>query len=176
MKITRIFAEPSRNTFSVLPINKLVKFYLRNSNISIDPFARNKRWATYTNDLNPNTKAEFHMDALDYLEMLIAQEVKADLILFDPPYSLTQMKRSYEDFGRKISQRESQHFYGDLRDAFNKVLLPNGIAISFGWNSIGMGKKRGYKIIEILMVCHGRAHNDTLCVVDQKSTQLELMK
>ncbi len=176
MNLTRVLAQPSRDTFDILPINRLVKSYLMNSNVSIDPFARNKRWATYTNDLNPDTNAEFHMDAKDYLEMLINQEVKADLILFDPPYSLTQIKECYEGFGRRMSQRESKGFYGDLRDVFDRVLLPGGIAISFGWNSIGMGKSRGYEIVEILMVCHGRAHNDTLCVVDRKSAQMELIQ
>ena len=31
-----------------------------------------------------------------------------------------------------------------------------------------MGNKRGYEIIEILLVSHGSAHNDTICVVERK--------
>ena len=31
-----------------------------------------------------------------------------------------------------------------------------------------MGKTRNYVIQEILMVCHGRAHNDTIITVDKK--------
>jgi len=45
-----------------------------------------------------------------------------------------------------------------------------GFAISFGWNSIGMGKTHGFEIIEILLVCHGGAHNDTIVTVDRKVT------
>ena len=35
-------------------------------------------------------------------------------------------------------------------------------------NSIGIGKKKGFEIIEILLVCHGRAHNDTIVTVERK--------
>lgn len=35
------------------PIGEMVQRYLKAAKISCDPFARNKRWATYTNDLNP---------------------------------------------------------------------------------------------------------------------------
>ena len=31
-----------------------------------------------------------------------------------------------------------------------------------------MGKKRGFRIVEILDLCHGRHHNDTLIVVERK--------
>lgn len=31
-----------------------------------------------------------------------------------------------------------------------------------------MGKKRGYTIEEILLVCHGPGHNDTICMAESK--------
>ena len=40
--------------------------------------------------------------------------------------------------------------------------------ISFGWNTGGLGKKRGFKITRILMVFHGVMHNDTICTVEQR--------
>lgn len=82
MNISRTWAMPNSNTFSVPPIGEFVRKYLANSKVSIDPFARNKRWATYTNDLNDKTDAEYHLEASDFLEILIEQEVKADLIIF----------------------------------------------------------------------------------------------
>jgi hypothetical protein len=166
---------PASDTFDCAPIGALVKRYLRTSRVSIDPFARNKRWTTYTNDLNPKTSAEYHMDALDFLKMLCEKEIKADLVIFDPPYSYQQMMEVYEGVGRKISGRESQRFYGDIRNAIDNLVLHNGIVISCGWNSIGMGKTRNYKIQEILMVCHGRAHNDTIITVDKKTAHQEVM-
>jgi hypothetical protein len=44
---------------------------------------------------------------------------------------------------------------------------PAGIAISFGWNSVGFGKKHGFMIVEILLVIHGGDKNDTI-VPDEK--------
>ena len=42
------------------------------------------------------------------------------------------------------------------------------MVISCGWNSCGFGKKLGFEIVEILLVCHGRTHNDTIVTVEKK--------
>jgi hypothetical protein len=167
--MSRVWAMPNSDTFSVHEIGVFVHKYLSKSKISIDPFARNKRWATYTNDLNPDTQAEYHMDALDFIKMLAEKGVKADLIIFDPPYSLTQMKECYSNIGRKLSVSEATRFYGDMRDAFMNVISSDCIALSFGWNSIGIGKSRNFKITELMLVCHGRAHNDTICIAERRT-------
>lgn len=175
--MSRVWAMPSHSTFDVPPIRALVKKYLSQSKVSVDPFARNKRWATYTNDLNAEMAAEFHMDALDFLSMLKNKGIQADLLIFDPPYSFHQMKEVYAGIGRQVTARESTNFYGDVRNALDGIAAPDAIALSFGWNSIGMGKVRGYALQEILLVCHGRAHNDTICTVERKivSAQMPLI-
>jgi uncharacterized protein YneF (UPF0154 family) len=175
MNFSRVWAMPNSDTFSVYEIGVFVQKYLSKSSVSIDPFARNKRWATYTNDLNPDTKAEYHMDALEFLKMLAEKNVKADLIIFDPPYSLRQIQECYEGMGKKMSQRESQSFYADIRSAIMNVIASECIVLSFGWNSIGMGIKKGFSIIELMLVCHGRAHNDTICIAE-KRTQGQLWR
>ena len=43
-----------------------------------------------------------------------------------------------------------------------------GIVLSCGWNSMGIGKTRGFEIIEILLVAHGGAKNDTIVTVEVK--------
>ncbi len=48
------------------------------------------------------------------------------------------------------------------------MIKVGGYAISFGWNSSGFGKKRGFEIIEILLVAHGGRHNDTIVTVERK--------
>lgn len=160
---------PNSETFQCLPIEAFVHKYINGADVVVDPFARNSKLAQWSNDINPETDAEFHMDALDFLGMLLEKKVPADVVLLDPPYSLRQMKECYESFGRKVSYRESTYFYGDLRDAVNKILKSDGVVLSFGWNSIGMGKTRGFEILEVLLVCHGRAHNDTICVADHRN-------
>ena len=48
------------------------------------------------------------------------------------------------------------------------MIRPGGIVVSCGWNSNGMGIKRGYILREVLLVAHGGNHNDTICTVEQK--------
>src|SRR5467141_671591 len=98
----RVWAMPDADTFNVGPIGGLVRWYLSKSKVSVDPFARNKRWATHTNDLNPETQAESHLPALDFLLELDTKDVKVDLVIFDPPYSIHQAKVCYESFGKKV--------------------------------------------------------------------------
>jgi hypothetical protein len=169
MNITRKWAMPSADTFDVPPIGEFVKSYLRKSKVSIDPFARNKRWATYTNDLNPDAAAEYHMEALEFLYMLKDNDVLADLVIFDPPYSPRQLAEVYEQIGRAATMADTQSkSWSDWKNAIQDVVSVNGFVLSFGWNSVGMGKARGFEIAEILMVCHGGMHNDTICMAERK--------
>jgi len=170
MQINRKWAMPSSDTFDVPPIGEFVKSYLRQSKVSVDPFARNKRWATYTNDLNPTTEAEYHLDVAEFLKMLVEKEVKADLVIFDPPYSPRQVKEMYSGFGKPVSIEDTQMvtIRKTSREYIRQILDVNGIFLSFGWNSAGMGRERGFEIIEILLVAHGSFHNDTICMAEKK--------
>lgn len=105
LRMSRVWAMPNADTFDVPPIAGFVRKYLMRSKLSVDPFARNKRWATYTNDINPDTAAESHQDAEDFLLELAIRNIQADLLIFDPPYSPRQLKECYASFGRKMSAR-----------------------------------------------------------------------
>ena len=67
-----------------------------------------------------------------------------------------------------MSQHESKYFFSDLKNEISRITKPGGYVLSFGWNTVGMGKTRGFKIEEILLVCHGGIHNDTICVKEVK--------
>lgn len=170
MKFSRTWAMPNSDTFSVKPIGEFVQRYLAASKVSIDPFARNKRWATYTNDLNPKTEAEHHMDAEDFLKMIAAQSVRCDLALLDPPYSPRQIRECYQEAGIKCGMKETQNaaLYSRVKSAAAEVLTGDSIVLSFGWNSAGMGQKHGFEPIELMLVCHGGAHNDTICLAERR--------
>jgi hypothetical protein len=66
---------PNGDTFSVKPIGDFVRSYLDAATVSVDPFARDKRWATHTNDLNPATQAERRLP-LPQTEMLMEESNK----------------------------------------------------------------------------------------------------
>jgi len=154
---------PNKWTFLIPPIAGLLSRYVGDGMGWVDPFAGENSPAEYTNDLNPDRPTKFHLEALDFISQL---DGVYRGILFDPPYSLRQVKECYEHIGKQITGLELGH--GNLRNAIENKIIPGGIAISFGWNSIGMGKTHGFEIIEILLVCHGRAHNDTIVTVEKK--------
>lgn len=161
---------PSKNTFSMQPIGSFVRRYLAEAKISVDPFARNNNWATHTNDIDRDTSAQAHMDAEEYLNYLADRGVVADLVLFDPPYSPRQISEHYKAAGRAVTSEDTQNgrLYRRVRDAIDRIIHPRGYVLSFGWSSTGMGLTRGYIPVEILMVPHGGAHNDTICVAERK--------
>lgn len=167
----RTFAMPNAETFSIKPIATFVGKYLKASKISIDPFARNKQLSTWNNDINPATSAPFHMDAEDFCYKIRERKIKIDLALFDPPYSPRQISECYKSFGREVTGKDTQNaaLYKRVRDALCPLIVTNGICLSFGWSSNGMGITRGYELIEILMVAHGGAHNDTICIAERKN-------
>jgi len=168
MKFSRTWEMPNANTFSIAPIAKMVNRYLKDSKVSIDPFARNSRFATYRNDMNPKTSAEYHMHAVDFVNMLYKRGVKADMALLDPPYSPTQVKEHYQSTGLEPVLSDYQNVVSPVNDALLRVLTRNAIVLSFGWNSNGMGINRGFELIEVQLVAHGRAHNDTICIAERR--------
>lgn len=170
--IKRTWAMPSSETFDCRPIGDFVRKYLQGT--SVDPFARNKRWATHTNDLNPETQAEHHMDAEAFLHMLADQGVRADVVVLDPPYSPRQISECYAAAGLKAGMKDTQNaaLYARVRKAARRLCRPGTVVLSFGWNSAGMG--RGFKPREMLLVAHGGAHNDTICLAEEMDDEPQL--
>lgn len=166
---SREWAMPSADTFSIKPIGEFVKRYILDG-VSVDPFARNCKLATVTNDINPNTSADYHMDAIEFLDMYSTGGARADVVILDMPYSPRQISECYQELGRKVTMADTQsgNLYRRVRDAVMPTLKPDGIVLSFGWNTVGMGKKRGFEIVEIMLVCHGGAHNDTVCMAERR--------
>lgn len=175
--MNRVWDMPNSNTFEVPSIGAFVKKYLRQSKVSIDPFARNCGWATYTNDLNPETSTQYHMDALDFLKKMRDDGVTPDLVIFDPPYSPRQIKECYDQVGIKMGALDAMRTnWMPERDIIRDITPVGGIVLSFGWNSMGMGINRNFEIIEILLVCHGVGHNDIICMAERKvAHQLSLV-
>lgn len=165
---------PNAATFSVKPIGEFVQRYLVGVAVSVDPFARNRDWATYTNDINPSTSAQSHQDAEAFLDDLAGKKVSADLVLFDPPYSPRQVMEHYQAAGLRVTQEDTQsgRLFKRVRNAIDRIVAPGGVVLSFGWQSSGMGAPRGYQLIETMLVSHGGGHNDTICIAERKGSTL----
>ena len=173
MEFSRQWAMPNADTFSVPCMGDFVKRYMKESMISVDPFARNKRWATHTNDINPSTEAEYHMEARDFLRHMVGEGILADLVIFDPPYSPRQVSEVYSEIGLTATMKDTQtaSMKKECRKLIRQICTPGSLVLSFGWNSVGMGA--GWETLEIMLVCHGGDHNDTICIAERMATKQE---
>lgn len=164
MKIERKWAMPNKWTFAIKPIKELLEeeIIIDEEENWCDPFAGNNTPANFTNDINPEAKgASVHMDALEYLKELPSNCVFG--CLYDPPYSITQARQ----YGKK--EYASMKYWADCKNEIARITKPGGKAICFGWNSMGLGKNRGFKMKRILLVPHGGSRNDTIITVENKS-------
>lgn len=167
MIIKREWAMPSRWTFTIPPIKQLLKKYVGDGKGWVDPFAGEHSPAEITNDLNPKAKSQYHLDAIEFCKFLDGNKYSG--VLYDPPYSFRQIMECYEGIGRSVDKKwATTKFYSDIKRVLARKVAPGGYAISCGWNSIGFGKTRGFALIEVLLVCHGRLHNDTIVTVERK--------
>lgn len=171
MQINRIWAMPNKNTFSITPIKALITRYINPSGVWLDPFARQSPFNVYptliSNDLDLNQNTNFHLEALEFINRFPDNSVEG--VLFDPPYSPRQISECYKAVGKAVHMKDTQSsFYGDRKNAVARVVKNGGIVISCGWNSGGIGVGNGFQIVEILLVPHGGAHNDTIVTVERK--------
>lgn len=155
---------PSGDTLTIAPIKKIFNKYA--VGVTVDPFARNCHLCSITNDLNPSTKAEYHLKARDFLLLTPTM----NFVVFDPPYTLRQIKELYDGLDCGFTQKDSQNSirWTDERNIIASKQNAGDIVMSLGYSTTCMGIKRGYEIAEILIVSHGAAHNDTLVTVEFK--------
>ena len=166
MQINRKWCMPNKNTFDIKPIKEIIDKYMVDG-VIIDPFANKIKIATITNDLDEQYDTNYHMDATDFLKMF--EDNSVDMVLYDPPYSPRQVSECYKNLGKTVNMKTTQaSYWSNQKKEIGRILKPNGIVITCGWNSGGIGKKYGMEIQEILLVPHGGWHNDTIVTVEKK--------
>lgn len=158
---------PNSKTFSIKPIKELIHRYIKEKQISIDPFANNSKLTTTTNDLDTQYDTDFHLDALDFFKAF--KDTSIDLVLYDPPYSPRQVSECYKKLDMTVNMQTTQSSYwSNHKKEISRIVKKDGIVITCGWNSGGISKKYGFEIMEILLVPHGGWHNDTIITVEKK--------
>lgn len=171
MKFSRVWAMPNKNTFDIKPIRELIERY--NCPNSIDPFANKNRIAEITNDINPEYKCGYNLDALDFLKLF--WDKSKSLVLYDPPYSPRQVSEVYKSMSLSVNMQTTQSSYwSNHKKEIARITEDDGHVITFSWNSGGIGKTYGFEIVEILLVPHGGWHNDTIVTVERKMKSLTL--
>jgi len=107
-------------------------------------------------DCDPNMIADWYGNSFIFVK---TTDLKFDTIILDPPYNIRKSREKYN--GNYIGS------FTKIKNELNKILNPNGRIITFGYDTVGMAKKRGFKKIAICLVCHNGDHNDTLCLVEE---------
>lgn len=162
MKMSRVWVMPSKWTFSMKPVQNLFSEYQVGEGW-IDPFAGENSPAQYTNDIEGRGNT-FQMDALVFLASLASDTYRG--ALFDPPYSVEQCLRLYTPKYKGTAGRAE--YWARCKDEIARVTKVGATVISFCWDSTGMGKTRGFEIVEVVLLCHGACHNDTIVTVEKK--------
>jgi len=161
IKINRIWAMPNKWTFTIKPIRELLKKYVKDGDFWVDPFAGENSPALTTNDINSHLKnPHYHLDALEFLSGEESKKYSGGL--YDPPYSITQARM----YGKK--EYASMRYWAQCKNELARIIKPGGIAICFGWNSMGLGKGRRFEMERILLVSHGGSKNDIIVTVEKK--------
>jgi hypothetical protein len=120
------------NTIITKVQNKI--FLDMNSNVDYhicDPFARNCLIANnYSNDMNKETKAKYHLDAKEFLKICPSEYF--DLVIFDPPFSEVQAERKY---GEAANIYTIPNYVPACMKEIQRILIPGGYFLKFGYNT-----------------------------------------
>lgn len=169
MKINRVWAMPSKNTYKIKPIKELIEKYIKelpNDAVILNPFANSSTYGI-TNDIDPEFNTDYHMDAIDFLKKFDDNSI--DMVLYDPPWTVRAISECYKKLNMTVNMETTQaSYWTKQKKEIARIVKPNGIVITTCYNSGGIGKKNGFNIEEILLVPHGGPHNDTILVVDRK--------
>lgn len=110
-------------------------------------------------DIDREMKPHYICDAQEYVERCVADQLRWDTIILDPPYNYRKAREKYG--GRYIGKMKK------IKDTIPQILKTGGRVIHLGYDSVGMGNRRGFSKISICLVCHNGDHNDTICLVEE---------
>lgn len=157
MKFTYLMQPPRRYTFEQPKVKQWVESIVYGRVLNLFAGKTLLDCDEIRVDIDKNMPADYHMEAYEFISII--NVLKFDCIILDPPYNL---RKSREKYGGR--------YIGSFTKIKNKVisfLKGGGLIITFGYDTVGMGKGRGFNKEHILVICHSGDHNDTLAVVER---------
>ena len=109
------------------------------------------------NDLNPEIEADYHLDVCELADHFPRQSF--DTVVFDPPFDDLQGADKYDSL-RVDSVLEAFA-------QFARLVRPNGLVITFGWNSWGMRSYDHFDREETVLFQRGPVKRDVIASVDR---------
>jgi hypothetical protein len=106
----------------------------------------------YRVDIDKEMPADYYGDSYNFIKNT---SMKFDTIILDPPYNLRKAREKYNGYSY-------QGAFTRIKDLLPGLLNPDGRIITFGYDSVGMSKSRGFTKIALCLICHNGDHNDTI--------------
>ena len=141
IKDMRVFAEENS-------VGKTLNLFAGRTRLNIDEVR---------NDLDKETNPDFNLEALDCVHQWDKPEF--DTIILDPPYSYRKSMEMYG--GRKASK------FKMIKDHIPSILRERGRVITYGYHSVSMGTKRGFRPYKVAIFSHGGAIHDTIATIEE---------
>jgi len=157
MKFTYMKTPLNRYTFKSKKLRMWVENHVEGKVLNLFAGKTKLNCDEVRNDLDPLMPAKYHKDALEFCKSWSGP--KFDTVLVDAPYSF---RKSMEMYNGKV-----QSPFNATKDAIVGILNPNGIVMTFGYQSNVMGAVRGFKQEHLLVISHGGAIHDTLCIIER---------
>ena len=129
--------------------------------LAIDPFAKDCMLGDVRNDIDPDTRAEHHLDAVEFLKLQRTR--RFDLVIFDPPFSVVQAER----YGNHCPNIYTiPHYVSNCMKEIERVVKPAGHILKFGFNSTR--HRPTFDLKRTWIINHGGNHNDTIVTLWRK--------
>ena len=157
LRFTYLRTPLHKYTFSVAPIRNWVEKHSFGKVLNLFAGPTKLGLDETRVDADVSMNADVYTDAYDFVTTC---KQKFDTVILDPPYSYRKSMEMYH--GKKASRLNA------VKDTLYGLLNPGGIVITFGYHSVSMGKKRGFKQTHVLLMSHGGAIHDTVAVIEQK--------
>jgi len=149
--------------YSRIAETRIWNMQLTQVEFACDPFARNCYWANpWTNDINIDTKAKFHLDAEDFLTEI--KNERFAIMLLDPPFSDRMSKDKY---GTENLYASDSAKMLRIQKLAGNLVIPEGYLIKAGYNT--NRPHPCFDLVEVRIVAMGNCRNDVLFSVWQKN-------
>ena len=169
----RVRGIQTKDTLSDPMAAALVKKYLSGMQPIIDPFARNCEFAwPYTNDIDPNTVAEKHLDVEEFLKSF--HDDKLDFVgpvfggaILDPPFSDHQSREIHGAenlYTNPAKMKRVEMMLGSLIEI-------GGYVVKFGYNS--NFTHDAFECVAVRLIRYGGSMNDMIISVHQRTISSE---
>ena len=179
MIINHIMCEKKRNIFETECAHDIIN---RNKiGVTIDVYSGGNSIADIKNDFDHSYDTDYHMEAIEFLKTL--DTCSCDTIICDPPTCPSDSKYWRDKLGlpkivdvidgkERVVQYTQINYWSILNREISRVMKPGGIVIYSGCTSTGVGKKLGFELKELNILCHGGWTPDTYITVETKKADV----